>query len=78
MPHISVKLWPGKTEEQKHRLTAQIVKDLMEITNNSEESISITIEDVEPDDWADKVYYPEIVANQDKLYKKPGYGSLAQ
>ncbi|MFN2269230.1 MAG: tautomerase family protein [Anaerolineae bacterium] len=27
MPHVIVKLWPGRTEEQKKRLADEIVKD---------------------------------------------------
>jgi hypothetical protein len=29
MPHVIVKLWPGKSEKQKTRLTEAIVKDVM-------------------------------------------------
>ena len=31
------------------------------------------MEEVEPDDWVEKVYRPEIKNSRDKLYKKPGY-----
>jgi phenylpyruvate tautomerase PptA (4-oxalocrotonate tautomerase family) len=27
MPHVIVKLWPGKSEQQKARLSEEIVKD---------------------------------------------------
>ena len=33
MPHIVVKLWPGKSENQKQRLADAITKDVMEILN---------------------------------------------
>ena len=29
MPHVIVKLWPGKSEEQKARLAEEIAKDVM-------------------------------------------------
>jgi len=35
--------------------------------------VSVSIEDVEPDRWADDVYKPNIIGNWDKIYKKPGY-----
>lgn len=73
MPHVIVKLWPGKTEEQKARLTDAIVKDLMAVMGSTEASISVAIEDIESAAWKDRVYEPEIVGNADKLYKKPGY-----
>ena len=47
MPHVIVKLWPGKTEEQKARLTEAIVRDLMTVMGSTEASISVAIEDVE-------------------------------
>jgi 4-oxalocrotonate tautomerase len=73
MPHVIVKLWPGKSEEQKTQLSEEIVKDVMSVLNCKEESVSVAIEEVPSQDWAEKVYRPEILSNQDKLYKKPGY-----
>jgi 4-oxalocrotonate tautomerase len=73
MPHVIVKLWPGKSEQQKTRLAEEIAKDVMEILNYGEESVSVALEEVEPQDWADKVYKPDIVNNSERLYKKPGY-----
>ena len=73
MPHIIVKLWPGKSEEQKARLAEQIVKDMVAITGSSETSISVAIEEVTPEDWTDAVYKPDILNGSGKLYKKPGY-----
>jgi 4-oxalocrotonate tautomerase len=73
MPHVIVKLWPGKSEPQKIRLAEEIVKDVMNVLNYGEESVSVAIEEVEPQDWAEKVYKPDILNNSEKLYKKPGY-----
>ena len=73
MPHVIVKLWPGKSEEQKTRLAEEIVKDVTKVLNYGEESVSVAIEEVAPEDWAEKVYQPDIVNSPEKLYKKPGY-----
>ena len=73
MPHVIVKLWPGKSEQQKIRLAEEIVKDVTSVLNYGEESVSVAIEEVKPQDWAEKVYQPDIVNNSEKLYKKPGY-----
>jgi 4-oxalocrotonate tautomerase len=73
MPHVIVKLWPGKSEQQKVRLAEEIVKDVTKVLNYAEESVSVSIEEVEPQDWAEKVYQPDIINNSEKLYKKPGY-----
>jgi 4-oxalocrotonate tautomerase len=45
----------------------------MNVLNYGEESVSVAIEEVEPQDWAEKVYKPDILNNSQKLYKKPGY-----
>jgi len=73
MPHVIVKLWPGKSEKQKTRLAEEIAKDVMTILNYGEESVSVAFEEIKSRDWAEKVYIPDIVNNSDKLYKKPGY-----
>lgn len=73
MPHVIVKLWPGKSEQQKIRLAEEIAKDVMNVLNYGEESVSVAIEEIKPQDWAEKVYQPDIVNNSEKLYKKPGY-----
>lgn len=70
---VGLKLWPGKSEQQKVRLAEEIVKDVTKVLNYGEESVSVAIEEVEPQDWAEKVYQPDIVNNSEKLYKKPGY-----
>jgi 4-oxalocrotonate tautomerase len=78
MPHVSVKLWPGKSEEQKQRLADKIAQDIIDILGSSDASISVAIEDIDSEAWPDAVYEPDIVQKFDKLYKKPGYGSLAE
>jgi len=73
MPHVIVKLWPGKAEQQKARLAEAITKDVMSILHYGEESISVALEEITAKDWAEKVYRPDIKNQSDKLYKKPGY-----
>jgi 4-oxalocrotonate tautomerase len=73
MPHVIVKLWPGKSEHQKARLAEKIVEDVTTVLNYGEESVSVAFEEVKPQDWAEKVYKPDIVRNSEWLYKKPGY-----
>ena len=73
MPHVIVKLWPGSSERQKQNLAEAIVKSLMTTLGNSEESVSVAMEEVKPHEWMAKVYRPDIEKNMAKLYKKPGY-----
>ena len=73
MPHVNVKLWPGKSHQQKRRLAEAITKDVMDILHYGEESVSVALEEVTAQDWVEKVYKPDIKNKWDKLYKKPGY-----
>lgn len=72
MPHVIVKLWPGKSEAQKRDLSDRITKDVMDVFDCGEESVSIAIEEIPAEEWAERVYRT-IMADPDKLYKKPGY-----
>jgi 4-oxalocrotonate tautomerase len=73
MPHVIVKMYPGRSEEQKTRLTEEIVKDVVAIAKCEDKSVSVAIEEIKPEDWAEKVYRPDILNNQQRLYKRPGY-----
>ena len=73
MPHVIVKLWPGKSEEQKQRLADRIAKDVMDVLHYGEESVSVGFEEIKSQDWKEKVYKPDIQGKRETLYKKPGY-----
>ena len=73
MPHVIVKLWPGKSEAQKKELAERITKDVMSVLNYGEESVSVAMEEVSSRDWMEKVYKPDIRAKWDTLCKEPGY-----
>jgi 4-oxalocrotonate tautomerase len=73
MPHVIVKLATGKSGQQKARLAQAIVKEVMKVLNCDEKPVSLAIEEIEPKDWAEMVYKPEILNVPGKLYKKPGY-----
>ncbi|MDM8535445.1 tautomerase family protein [Desulfobacterales bacterium HSG17] len=73
MPHVIVKLYPGRTDEVKTQLAEKIAKDVMEIGKCQEKAVSVAIEEIDQSEWAQKVYQPDILENQDRLYKKPGY-----
>jgi 4-oxalocrotonate tautomerase len=46
MPHILVKLLPGRSEDQKKELTDNIVKAVMETVNVGEESIPVSFKEI--------------------------------
>jgi 4-oxalocrotonate tautomerase len=73
MPHVVVKLWPGRSEEQKRQLAEKITKDVVDTLNCGEEWVSVAMEEIPSTEWAEKVYRPEIVKRPEIIYKKPGY-----
>lgn len=73
MPHIIVKLYAGRSEEQKAEIAEAVAQAVMASAGSAERSISVAIEDLAPEDWADKVYKPDILDKPDQLYKQPGY-----
>ena len=73
MPHVIVKLYSGKSERQKQALAQAVTQAVMSALNYGEESVSVGIEDVEPKNWTDQVYKPDIIAKAETIYKQPGY-----
>jgi 4-oxalocrotonate tautomerase len=73
MPHVIVKLWPGKSEQQKSRLAQKITEGVLEALDYGEESVSVAFEEVKSGEWKERVYTPDIRNKWEQLYKKPGY-----
>jgi len=72
MPHVLVKLYSGRSEQQKAALAAALSAAVVSTLKLDEKSVSVAIEDVDPENWTQDVYKPDI-ANNPKIYKKPGY-----
>jgi 4-oxalocrotonate tautomerase len=72
MPHVIVKLWPGKSEVQKTRLAETITKNVSDITALRSRVRVGSDGRISSHDWIEKVYRPDIQDQSDKLYKKPG------
>ena len=74
MPHVLVKLYSGRSEQQKATLAEALSKAVVSTLKLDEKSVSVAIEDVEPDNWMREVFKPDIL-NNPKVYKKTGYGA---
>ncbi len=73
MPHIIVKLYPGRSEEQKKQLANEIAKDVVKIAKCEKKVVSVAFEEIDSNDWPEKVYKPDIMENKKNLYIEPGY-----
>ena len=61
MPHVIIKLWPGKTPEQKAELAQAIADDFVRILGSKDSSVSVAFEEVPSDDWMTTVFEPDIL-----------------
>jgi 4-oxalocrotonate tautomerase len=71
---VIVKLWPGKSDAQKRALSDAIVRNMAEILDHGEASVSVGFEEVAPNEWSTRVYAPDIQGKWKTLTKTPGYG----
>ncbi len=73
MPHIEIKCFPGRTEEQKNKCAQEITKVIAETLGCKTTSVSVAIKEVTEKDWKEKVWDAQIVPDEKNLYKKPEY-----
>lgn len=52
MPIVQVKLWEGRTREQKEELTRRFTDALVEVAGCPATAVSILFEDYARDNWA--------------------------
>ena len=67
MPYIAIKSFP-KDAETKKKLVEKINQDLLEICNLPPQAVTISYEEVAPDDWENDVVKAQIEPNMDKMY----------
>lgn len=71
MPHISVKMLRGRTNEQKELIVKKLSDALCEAIGCSESHVSVAVEDFSGLEWQD-VYATEI-ENNENLMQAPNY-----
>jgi 4-oxalocrotonate tautomerase len=76
MPHVIVKLQAGRSEQQKARIAEEVTKAIVTGANVGADAVSVSLEDIQPSDWVEKVYKPDIAGKIETLYKEPGYDPL--
>lgn len=73
MPHVIVKMYTGRSEDMKTDMVNRITKAITDSLNVDQSTVSVALEEVEPDKWNEAVYKPDIIEKEQLLYKKPGY-----
>lgn len=55
MPHIAIKMYPGRTEEVKKNLAEKVQETIMKELNMEEKYISVSVEEIEKENWQEEV-----------------------
>jgi len=66
MPYIAIKSYP-KDEETKKLLVEKINDVVMEVVGCPPQAITISLEEILPEEWEEKIVKPEIEPNLDKM-----------
>ena len=71
MPHITLKMLKGRTDEQKKIATEKLSKALNEAIGASESHISVSIEEYTAEEWQDVL--ANEIENNKNITKQPAY-----
>jgi 4-oxalocrotonate tautomerase len=69
MPHLIVKLYPGRTEEQKKTLVAKLNRAVIDSLGVPEDVTSIAIEEIPKEEWDAVVRAVDILPKQNTIYQ---------
>jgi 4-oxalocrotonate tautomerase len=73
MPHINIKMYPGRDDATKKKAADAVAKALSESIGADMSVISVAIEDIPQSEWQEKVYDKELTDKNKNLFIKPGY-----
>ncbi len=71
MPHISLKMYKGRTTEEKNKIANELA-DVLVKNGVKPTAISVSVTDYEPEVWKEQVYDKEIRDNKD-IFVEAGY-----
>ena len=60
-------MYAGRAEAQKQALADEITQAVIKTLGYGDDAVSVSIEDVAPRDWAEKVYSPTSPTSQGSL-----------
>ena len=73
MPHIEIKCFTGRTDEQKRQCAEKGAEAVAETLGCKLSSVSVAVKDCPPEEWKAEVWDKSSVPDEPYLYKKPGY-----
>lgn len=51
MPHVTVKMFPGRSREQKQALTERVVRAMQDALGSTRGDISVSIVEIDAGEW---------------------------
>lgn len=66
MPYVAIKTYP-KEDAAKQKLVERINQALLEVLGCPEEAVSISVEEILPQEWEERVVKPEMEPNRDHM-----------
>lgn len=73
MPHVTISLYPGHSQEEKSQLSEKIRDDVIEVLGVDKKFVSVSTREVEACDWRNTIYDKEIYSENVELFVKPRY-----
>jgi len=73
MPHVEIKCFPGRTEEQKKICAEKLSEVIAETLGCKTSSVSVVIKEVPENKWKEEVWEKNIIADKEFIFKNPGY-----
>lgn len=70
MPHINIKMYPGRSEEVKSKLAKHTKEFMIKELEMEEKFISVSVEEIEKENWQSEVMDK---IKDEELYEKPNF-----
>ncbi|WP_419727334.1 tautomerase family protein [Terrisporobacter petrolearius] len=70
MPHINIKMYPGRSEEVKSNLAKHTKEFMIKELEMDEKFISVSVEEIEKENWQSEVTDK---IKDEELYERPNF-----
>lgn len=70
MPHINIKMYPGRSEEVKAKLAKHTKEFMVKELEMDEKFISVSVEDIDKEKWQSEVMDK---IKDEELYERPNF-----
>lgn len=73
MPHITIQMYTGRDEKTKKEIAGKMAEALSNAMNMEKKNISVSIQEIEKENWKAEVYDKVVDENNQEVLIKPGY-----